>query len=134
MTQEIEEVLNELEPRVVYDIEEEEEDPTWLTAAEERLATQNYGEQSSQEATDYFLAEIESLKEQLRKAQSWKPKAQYEIDEHRLCQGRRKIKLMEDQNKLLGLLIETLEENLDPNSFTRMKSFAVKNIIEMYDW
>ena len=126
MTQEIEEVLNELEPRVVYDIEEEEEDPEWIANAENRL----------HEATgDHIVWDPPHvIKKQLESSNTWKPRPQNEIDEHLICLEKRKCKLMEDQNKLLGLLVETLEENLDPNSFTRMKSFAVKNIIEMYDW
>ena len=118
---------------------QKEEDPSWVEDAEQRLeeklTTQNYGEPLDEGNPIYELqVEIESLKEELRKARAWRPRTQHEIEELNLCHKRRSNKLREDTNKLLGLLVETLEENLDPNSFTRMKSHAVKNIIEVYDW
>ncbi len=118
---------------------QKEEDPSWVEDAEQRLeeklTTQNYGEPLDEGNPIYELqVEVESLKEQLRKAQAWRPRPQHEIDEINIALKRRSNKLREDTNKLLGLLVETLEENLDPNSFTTMKSHAVKNIIEVYDW
>ena len=40
--------------------------------------------------------------------------------------------LLEDQNKLISILIGTLEENMNPNSFTTMRTHQAKKIVEFY--
>jgi hypothetical protein len=118
------EVENELEKLSL----DEEEEPSWVRTAREALDDSN---QEKQQTADHYPSEIEDLKIRLKQAQDWRPRPRHEVEEHRLALEQRKCSLMQDQNKLLGLLVEILEEG---DGYTRMKSNQVKKIIERYDW
>jgi hypothetical protein len=109
-------------------LDDEEEEPIWVRTAREALDDSN---QEKQQTADSLLSEIEDLKTRLKEAQDWKPRPRHEVEEHRLALEKRKCSLMQDQNKLLGLLVEIFEE---ADGFTRMKSHHVKQIIENYNW
>ena len=98
---------------------EEEEEPAWVESARKVLED---SDQEKQATTDYFVTEIERLKRQLKEAQEWRPRPQHEVVELNIALQRRNNKLLEDQNKLFAILVETLEESLDPNSFTTMRT------------
>tara|TARA_B100000287_G_C20107505_1_gene572968 strand:- start:159 stop:515 length:357 start_codon:yes stop_codon:yes gene_type:complete len=113
LIEEAEEVLNE-----------EEEDPAWVKAGQNVLANPMKG----------LKSENKRLKKLLKEAQQWKPRPQHEVVEITIALQRRQNKLLMDQNKLFAIMIETLEENLDKNSFTTMHTYRAKQVVEQYDW
>ncbi len=111
LIEEAEEVLNE-----------EEEEPAWVKAGQKVLDNSN------------LESENKRLKKLLKEAQQWKPRPQHEVVEITIALQRRQNKLLMDQNKLFAIMIETLEENLDKNSFTTMHTYRAKQVVEQYDW
>lgn len=100
----------------------EEEEPAWVKSGQKVLDNSN------------LQSENERLKKLLKEAQQWKPRPQHEIVEVNIALQRRHNKLLMDQNKLFAILIETLEENLDKNSFTQMSTYRAKHVVEQYNW
>ena len=113
--------------------QDEEEEPSWVKVAEKALAESNEdADQEKQMTTDWYIEQVNRLEQALKEAQAWKPRPQYEVDEYNIALQKRRNRLLEDQNKLITILIGTLEENMDPNSFTTMKTHQAKKIVEFY--
>mgnify|MGYP001288262583 FL=1 len=113
--------------------QDEEEEPSWVKVAEKALAESNEdAEQEKQMTTDWYIEQVNRLEQALKEAQAWKPRPQYEVDEYNIALQKRRNRLLEDQNKLITILIGTLEENMDPNSFTTMRTHQAKKIVEFY--
>ena len=113
--------------------QDEEEEPSWVKVAEKALAESNEdADQEKQMTTDWYIERVNRLEQALKEAQAWKPRPQYEVDEYNIALQKRRNRLLEDQNKLITILIGTLEENMDPNSFTTMRTHQAKKIVEFY--
>ena len=113
--------------------QDEEEEPSWVKVAEKALAESNEdADQEKQMTTDWYIEQVNRLEQALKEAQAWKPRPQYEVDEYNIALQKRRNRLLEDQNKLITILIGTLEENMDPNSFTTMRTHQAKKIVEFY--
>ena len=109
--------------------QDEEEEPSWVKVAEKALAESNEdADQEKQMTTDWYIAQVNRLEQQLKEA------ADIQVDTLNLALQRRQNKLLEDQNRLFTILIQTLEENLDSNNFTTMRAHEAKKVIEMYNW
>ena len=106
--------------------QDEEEEPSWVKVAEKALAESNEG------ADQEKIEQVNRLEQALKEARAWKPRPQYEVDEYNIALQKRRNRLLEDQNKLITILIGTLEENMDPNSFTTMRTHQAKKIVEFY--
>ena len=89
-------------------------------------------DQEKQMTTDWYIEQVNRVEQALNEAQAWKPRPQYEVDEYNIALQKRRNRLLEDQNKLITILIGTLEENMDPNSFTTMRTHQAKKIVELY--
>ena len=112
---------------------DEEEEPSWVKVAEKALAESNEdADQEKQMTTDWYIEQVNRLEQALKEAQAWKPRPQYEVDEYNIALQKRRNRLLEDQNKLITILIGTLEENMNPNSFTTMRTHQAKKIVEFY--
>ena len=113
--------------------QDEEEEPSWVKVAEKALAESNEdADQEKQMTTDWYIEQVNRLEQALKEARAWKPRPQYEVDEYNIALQKRRNRLLEDQNKLITILIGTLEENMDPNSFTTMRTHQAKKIVEFY--
>ena len=113
--------------------QDEEEEPSWVKVAEKALAESNEdADQEKQMTTDWYIEQVNRLEQALKEARAWKPRPQYEIDEYNIALQKRRNRLLEDQNKLITILIGTLEENMDSNSFTTMRTHQAKKIVEFY--
>ena len=113
--------------------QDEEEEPSWVKVAEKALAESNEdADQEKQMTTDWYIEQVNRLEQALKEAQAWKPRPKYEVNEYNIALQKRRNRLLEDQNKLITILIGTLEENMDPNSFTTMKTHQAKKIVEFY--
>tara|TARA_B100000900_G_C20564634_1_gene710462 strand:- start:1309 stop:1728 length:420 start_codon:yes stop_codon:yes gene_type:complete len=113
--------------------QDEEEEPSWVKVAEKALAESNEdADQEKQMTTDWYIEQVNRLEQALKEARAWKPRPQYEVDEYNIALQKRRNRLLEDQNKLITILIGTLEENMNPDSYTTMRTHQAKKIVEFY--